>query len=234
MLQSYAEVHSVPQRGPMFVCFFVWRFNLFTLQGGGKERRGETSMCGCLSPAPVLGTWPETQAVPWLGIELWPFGSQAHAQSTEPHQAGCVCFFNPNLHKYVSFNLEYIFFLLCIPPPNFFHWLALKYTLTFCLATSPSKKSSLIVLQICILVPFPYSPVKLCTPLTGEEMNEWSRDGRKAQHMPRHGTWKTKAWKWNRENFCTARDEGWGKSQNWEVTLEKWLRSRGGRVWMPH
>ena len=34
----------------------------------------ETSICGCLLHAPLLGTWPTTRHVPWLGIEsvtLW-------------------------------------------------------------------------------------------------------------------------------------------------------------------
>ena len=46
-------------------------------------------MCGCLSHAPQLGTWPATEAMCPHGESSWqPFGSQAGAQSTEPHQPG--------------------------------------------------------------------------------------------------------------------------------------------------
>ena len=34
---------------------------------------------------PLLGTWPATQACALLGIEPATLGSQARAQSTEPH-----------------------------------------------------------------------------------------------------------------------------------------------------
>ena len=38
---------------------------------------------------PLLGTWPTTQACALIWeLNLQPFGSQASAQSTEPHQPG--------------------------------------------------------------------------------------------------------------------------------------------------
>ena len=47
-------------------------------------------MCGCLSHTPYWGPGLQPRHVPWLGIEPRPFGSQAGAQSTEPHQPGQV------------------------------------------------------------------------------------------------------------------------------------------------
>ena len=42
---------------------------------------------------PLLGTWPAIQACAWLGIELATmFGSQAGAQSAEPHQPELLSF----------------------------------------------------------------------------------------------------------------------------------------------
>ena len=50
-------------------------------------------MCGCLSCAPLLGTWPATQACALTGNRTSePFGSQANTQSTEPHQPGLIDF----------------------------------------------------------------------------------------------------------------------------------------------
>ena len=65
-------------------CYFVFlkaRFlkkdfiYLFLGREEGRKKRGrETSMCGCLSPAPHWGPGPQPRPVPWLGIEpvtLW-------------------------------------------------------------------------------------------------------------------------------------------------------------------
>ena len=51
-------------------------------------------MCGCLSRAPLLGTWPATQAcaLDWE-LNQQPFSSQAGAQSTELCQPGCIIVF---------------------------------------------------------------------------------------------------------------------------------------------
>ena len=57
-------------------------------RGEGKEKRGrETSVCGCLSHAPYWGPGAEARHVPWE-LNWRPFGLQAGAQSTEPHQPG--------------------------------------------------------------------------------------------------------------------------------------------------
>ena len=45
-------------------------------------------MCGCLPNNPRWGAGLQPRHVPRLGLELRPFGSQARAQSTEPHQRG--------------------------------------------------------------------------------------------------------------------------------------------------
>nr|XP_053766634.1 bleomycin hydrolase isoform X2 [Desmodus rotundus] len=57
------------------VCLFV-----FTKRGRRKRGRN-TSMCGCLSCAPALGTWPTTQACALTG-------NRTGTQSTELHQPG--------------------------------------------------------------------------------------------------------------------------------------------------
>ena len=47
-------------------------------------------MCGCLFHVPNWGPGPQPRHVPQLGVELAPFGSQASAQPTEPHQPGLL------------------------------------------------------------------------------------------------------------------------------------------------
>ena len=45
-------------------------------------------MCGCLSHAPYWEPGLHPRHVPWLRMELRPFGLQASTQYTEPHQSG--------------------------------------------------------------------------------------------------------------------------------------------------
>ena len=49
-------------------------------------------MCGCLSGAPYWGTWLATQACALTRNQTATLGSQAGAQSTEPHQPGLDVF----------------------------------------------------------------------------------------------------------------------------------------------
>ena len=53
----------------VFMIYFIILFFkiLFTLRQRGGEKRIETSMCGCLSRAPLLGIWPTTQACALTG-----------------------------------------------------------------------------------------------------------------------------------------------------------------------
>ena len=60
---------------------------LFLEKGEGKRKRGrETSTCGWLLQAPYWGPGLQPAHVPWLNQQ--PFGLQACAQTTEPHQPG--------------------------------------------------------------------------------------------------------------------------------------------------
>ena len=58
----------VQQDSSLFFLFntiikFLKRFYLFIFREKGREEdRRETSMCGCLSCTPLLGTWSATQA----------------------------------------------------------------------------------------------------------------------------------------------------------------------------
>ena len=48
--------------------FFLLRFYLFIFRKRGeREKERGTSVCGCLSYAPLLGTWPTTQACALTG-----------------------------------------------------------------------------------------------------------------------------------------------------------------------
>ena len=52
----------------LYVSFLKILFILFLdTEEGREKRRRETSMCGCLSHIPLLGTWPPTQACALTG-----------------------------------------------------------------------------------------------------------------------------------------------------------------------
>ena len=81
---------------PHFIYFLFIIFLkdfIFRERGREGERGRETSMCGCLSHAPNWGTRSATQACALTGNQTGdPFGSQAGAQFTEPHQPGLASF----------------------------------------------------------------------------------------------------------------------------------------------
>ena len=56
-----------------------------------RKRGRETSMCGCLSCTPNWGPGPQSRHMPYWESNWQPFGSQANAQSTDPHQPGLSC-----------------------------------------------------------------------------------------------------------------------------------------------
>ena len=119
---------------------FLKRFYLFILERkGGRKRGREKSMCGCLSHAPYWG--PDLDCNPGMcpdwELNQQPFGSQAGAQSTEPHQPGLERNLDINiiilqnhlqlaiirkLHIVLSMYLRRITFI----NKSFFHFL--KYT----------------------------------------------------------------------------------------------------------
>ena len=75
------------------VSYLFLRFYLFIFRHRGNERGRETSMCGCLPYTPYWGPGWQPRHVPDWESNTWPFGSQAVAQSTEPHQPGPSCVF---------------------------------------------------------------------------------------------------------------------------------------------
>ena len=76
------------------IFFLKKRFYLFIFRErgkGGRKRGRETSMCGCLSCAPLLETWPATQACALDWESNWrPFALQARTQSTVLCQPGQI------------------------------------------------------------------------------------------------------------------------------------------------
>ena len=57
-------------------------------------RGRETSMCGCLSHVPHTGDLAHNSGMcPDWELNQRPFGTQANAQSTEPHQPGPLYLF---------------------------------------------------------------------------------------------------------------------------------------------
>ena len=71
----------------LFQKYFIY---LFLERGEGKEKERKRNINVWLPLTyPLLKTWPATQvcALDWK-LNLWPFGLQACAQSTELHQPG--------------------------------------------------------------------------------------------------------------------------------------------------
>ena len=60
---------------------------IFRERGREEERKGEKHQC-VVASLTQWGPGPQPRQEPRLGITQRPFGSQAGAQSTEPHQPG--------------------------------------------------------------------------------------------------------------------------------------------------
>ena len=76
------------------ILFFL-RFCLFLDRGGGREKEGERHQCVVASHAPPTGDLACNPGLcPDWELNQRPFGSQAGAQSTEPHQPGLLKYFN--------------------------------------------------------------------------------------------------------------------------------------------
>ena len=71
---------------------------------GGRKWGRERSMCACLLCAPYWGPGLQHRHVPWLELNWWPFGSQACALSTEPHQPGLDHLFFKDVIYYLFFR----------------------------------------------------------------------------------------------------------------------------------
>ena len=69
MFQGYLHFFFCELSGHLSCSFFKKRFYLFIFrEGKGERKRGrETSMCGCFSRTPPLGTWPAIQACALTG-----------------------------------------------------------------------------------------------------------------------------------------------------------------------
>ena len=75
---------------PLKALFFKDFIHLLLERGEGSEKETERNINVWLHVVrPLLGTWPATQACALTGASnRQPLGSQASAQSTEPHQPG--------------------------------------------------------------------------------------------------------------------------------------------------
>ena len=73
----------------ILVFIFLKDFYVFIFREGRGGREGEKHQCVAASCAPTTGDLPATQAcaLDWESNQR-PFGPQADAQSTEPHQPG--------------------------------------------------------------------------------------------------------------------------------------------------
>ena len=87
-----------PSTNPCPLSFYFYFFKdliyLFSERGEGRGKEGEKHRCeratsiSCLLLTPNWGPGPQHKHVLRQGLKQWAFGSQAGAQSTEPHQPG--------------------------------------------------------------------------------------------------------------------------------------------------
>ena len=89
----------------LLIYLFIYLFIYFREKGRKGEKEGEKHQCVVASHTPYWGPVRKPRYVPWLGIKLIIFGSQAHVQSTE------LCL--PGLSAYLS-RLGLVRFL-CLP-----------------------------------------------------------------------------------------------------------------------
>ena len=84
--------------------FFFLRFYLFLDRKGGRKRGRETSMCGCLSHAPPLWTWPTTRHVPCLGRKPATFWVTGHCSIywVTPARAQVLFLWNSKYNGYIK------------------------------------------------------------------------------------------------------------------------------------
>ena len=124
LVVSYFIIHFGLGMHCQNTCLFLKKDYLFLERGKGKERE-RNIMCGCLSHTRCWGPGLQPRHVPWLGIELPLFGSQAGAQSTELPQPGLEQLLLINILSLSSNYTQlligcFVFFLK--NPPN---WLTL-------------------------------------------------------------------------------------------------------------
>ena len=80
--------------------YIIFQFFTFLVEGKGGKMERNINMC-LLFKHPLLGTWSHNPGMCPDWESNWrPFGSQAGAQSTEPHQPGLI--FNFNLLIYLK------------------------------------------------------------------------------------------------------------------------------------
>ena len=111
--------------------FLFLRFYLFLERGEGRERNINVWLP---LTYPLLGTWPTTRHVPWLGINRWHFGSQASTQSTEtPVRAPGVSYRHlplpriQQVHHLRIIALDFVFLSRLFPPLNNYKPCSNKY-----------------------------------------------------------------------------------------------------------
>ena len=95
---------EICQNLPNLYTFKVFKKILFIFREGKGGRKGgrETSVCGCLSCTPHWGPPCNPGTCCDWELNQQPFGSQAGAQSTEPHQPG------PNLYTLSMYSLLHV------------------------------------------------------------------------------------------------------------------------------
>ena len=93
-VQSLVRTHTEDSQLMFLSLFFLRFYYLFIFREGKGGREGEKHQCVVASHAPLVGNLACNPGMyPDWELNWQPFGSQADAQSTEPHQPGMMTLF---------------------------------------------------------------------------------------------------------------------------------------------
>ena len=128
--------------------FFFKVLFIFREEKGGRKRERQTSMCGCLSCAPIWGPGQQPRHVPWLGIEpviLW-FTDHHSIHWATPARAECL------VSSYWPSFAQTILLMQSVRHSNKWH---IPTQLTPACQLSPTSKTEV----MCLATPQAVSPV---------------------------------------------------------------------------
>ena len=110
----WAHIGYHPMREVFSSSFFKRRFYLFIFRQRGREgeREGEKHPCVLASCTPLTGDLAcNPGTCPDWELNRWPFGLQAHTQSTEPHHPGLIFYREENEGLQSSIRMPHFCFL---------------------------------------------------------------------------------------------------------------------------
>ena len=133
-------LNSFYARCPFILFFKIFYLFIFREEKGGRKRVRETSTCGCLSCAPLLGTWPATQACALTGNRTDDPVVDRPALNPFSHtsQGYARCPFIMELFSYTCHSI------ICLRKYSLCHWASNKNVVY---ANGPQSLTKMVILK---------------------------------------------------------------------------------------